>query len=65
MPHRGRLNLLAGLLELPPRVLFSKVKGGSEIPVDLQMAGAFGDVISHFGMLRFQSVLLPPYKRSA
>ena len=26
MPHRGRLNLLVDLFELPPEVLFYKVK---------------------------------------
>lgn len=47
MPHRGRLNLLTGLLEFPARALFHKVRGGSEIPAELLEAGAFGDVISH------------------
>lgn len=46
MPHRGRLNLLTGLLEYPSRALFHKIKGGSEVPEDL---GATGDVISHLG----------------
>ncbi|KAN0135872.1 dehydrogenase E1 and transketolase [Lactarius tabidus] len=44
MPHRGRLNLLAGLLQLSPASLFHKVKGGYEIPEEL---GAAGDVVSH------------------
>ncbi|KAG6871746.1 hypothetical protein C0995_000516 [Termitomyces sp. Mi166 len=44
MPHRGRLNLLTDLLKLPAVALFSKIKGGSEIPEDL---GAEGDVLSH------------------
>lgn len=44
MPHRGRLNLLTGLLEYSPRALFHKIKGGSEFPEQL---GACGDVISH------------------
>ena len=44
MPHRGRLNLLTGLLEFPPSALFHKIKGGSEIPEDYAAAG---DVISH------------------
>ncbi|KAI0063865.1 2-oxoglutarate dehydrogenase, E1 component [Artomyces pyxidatus] len=44
MPHRGRLNLLTGLLEYSPAALFHKIKGGFEIPEDL---GAVGDVISH------------------
>ena len=46
MPHRGRLNLLTGLLQLPPDSLFHKIKGGYEIPEEL---GAAGDVISHLG----------------
>ncbi|KAF7346487.1 2-oxoglutarate dehydrogenase E1 component mitochondrial [Mycena sanguinolenta] len=44
MPHRGRLNLLTDLLQYPATALFSKIKGGAEIPEDL---GAEGDVISH------------------
>jgi 2-oxoglutarate dehydrogenase complex dehydrogenase (E1) component-like enzyme len=48
MPHRGRLNLLTGLLQLPPASLFHKIKGGYEIPEEL---GAVGDVISHLGTI--------------
>ncbi|KAI0353832.1 dehydrogenase E1 and transketolase domain-containing protein 1 [Trametes cingulata] len=44
MPHRGRLNLLTGLLQFPPTALFRKIKGGSELPEEY---GAAGDVISH------------------
>ncbi|EIM89258.1 dehydrogenase E1 and transketolase domain-containing protein 1 [Stereum hirsutum FP-91666 SS1] len=44
MPHRGRLNLLTGLLEFSPAALFNKIKGGFEFPEEL---GASGDVISH------------------
>ncbi|KAI0367415.1 dehydrogenase E1 and transketolase domain-containing protein 1 [Pilatotrama ljubarskyi] len=44
MPHRGRLNLLTGLLQFPPSALFHKIKGGSELPEEY---GAAGDVISH------------------
>ena len=46
MPHRGRLNLLAGLLQMSPASLFHKIRGGYEIPEEL---GAVGDVISHLG----------------
>jgi probable 2-oxoglutarate dehydrogenase E1 component DHKTD1 len=53
MPHRGRLNLLAGLLQLSPASLFHKIKGGYEIPEEL---GAVGDVISHLGA----ALSLPP-----
>jgi len=48
MPHRGRLNLLTGLLQLSPAALFHKVKGGYEIPEEF---GAAGDVVSHLGEL--------------
>lgn len=44
MPHRGRLNLLTGLLQLSPASLFHKIKGGYEIPEEL---GVAGDVVSH------------------
>ncbi|KAJ1653041.1 hypothetical protein IWQ61_006754 [Dispira simplex] len=44
MAHRGRLNLLTGLLQLSPEVLFHKVKGNSEFPPDVP---ATGDVLSH------------------
>jgi probable 2-oxoglutarate dehydrogenase E1 component DHKTD1 len=52
MPHRGRLNLLTGLLQLSPASLFHKIKGGYEIPEEL---GAVGDVISHLG------TIVPPF----
>lgn len=48
MPHRGRLNLLTGLLDFSPAALFHKIKGGSEIPEEL---GYSGDVISHLGRM--------------
>lgn len=44
MAHRGRLNLLTGLLEYPSRALFHKIKGYSEVPEEL---GASGDIINH------------------
>lgn len=44
MPHRGRLNLLTGLLELPPRVTFQKMKGSLLFPENIR---AVGDVLSH------------------
>lgn len=44
MPHRGRLNLLTGLLEMPPEKLFRKLKGLPEFPEGFK---ATGDVISH------------------
>ncbi|EKM51353.1 uncharacterized protein PHACADRAFT_152038 [Phanerochaete carnosa HHB-10118-sp] len=48
MAHRGRLNLLTGLLELPSRRLFNKVLGGDEIPSALvEDAKAYGDIVSH------------------
>ncbi|KAF8641344.1 hypothetical protein AX16_010042 [Volvariella volvacea WC 439] len=44
MPHRGRLNLLTGLLEYSPAGMFHKIRGGSEIPEEY---GGEGDVLSH------------------
>lgn len=45
MPHRGRLNLLTGLLGYDPAALFHKIKGGAEWSVQ---GGQFaGDVLSH------------------
>ncbi|KAG8217006.1 thiamine diphosphate-binding protein [Butyriboletus roseoflavus] len=45
MPHRGRLNLLTGLLEYDPTSLFHKIKGGAEAQVDGETIS--GDVLSH------------------
>ena len=47
MPHRGRLNLLTGLLEFEPTALFHKIKGGAEARVDGETIS--GDVLSHLG----------------
>ncbi|XP_055449795.1 2-oxoadipate dehydrogenase complex component E1 [Psammomys obesus] len=44
MPHRGRLNLLTGLLQLPPELMFRKMRGLSEFP---ESVAAIGDVLSH------------------
>ncbi|KAG2368119.1 dehydrogenase E1 and transketolase domain-containing protein 1 [Suillus spraguei] len=44
MPHRGRLNLLTGLLEYNPTSLFHKIKGGCEVDESLDVSG---DVLSH------------------
>ncbi|XP_054475326.1 2-oxoadipate dehydrogenase complex component E1 [Anoplopoma fimbria] len=44
MPHRGRLNLLTGLLEFPPELMFRKMRGLSEFP---ETSPAIGDVLSH------------------
>ncbi|XP_049633037.1 2-oxoadipate dehydrogenase complex component E1 [Suncus etruscus] len=44
MPHRGRLNLLAGLLQCPPELMFRKMRGLSEFPESIS---AMGDVLSH------------------
>ena len=46
MAHRGRLNLLTGLLKLPPAIMFRKMKGLSEFPPE---ADTTGDVLSHLG----------------
>jgi len=42
--HRGRLNLLTGLLQYPPVAMFRKMKGLPEFPPE--QSGA-GDVLSH------------------
>ncbi|XP_014639154.1 PREDICTED: probable 2-oxoglutarate dehydrogenase E1 component DHKTD1, mitochondrial isoform X2 [Ceratotherium simum simum] len=44
MPHRGRLNLLTGLLQFPPELMFRKMQGLSEFPENVS---AIGDVLSH------------------
>ncbi|XP_028933578.1 probable 2-oxoglutarate dehydrogenase E1 component DHKTD1, mitochondrial [Ornithorhynchus anatinus] len=44
MPHRGRLNLLTGLLQFPPELMFRKMRGLSEFPDNFS---ATGDVLSH------------------
>lgn len=44
MPHRGRLNLLTGLLKFPPELMFRKIRGLSEFP---ETSPAIGDVLSH------------------
>ncbi|XP_068579619.1 2-oxoadipate dehydrogenase complex component E1 [Cebidichthys violaceus] len=44
MPHRGRLNLLTGLLKFPPELMFRKMRGLSEFP---ETSPAIGDVLSH------------------
>ena len=44
MAHRGRLNLLTGLLQVPPQLLFRKMRGLSEFTEDFV---ATGDVLSH------------------
>lgn len=44
MPHRGRLNVLEGLLNFPPVAIFSKMHGRKEFPDSTQGAG---DVLSH------------------
>ncbi|XP_078489091.1 2-oxoadipate dehydrogenase complex component E1-like [Ciona intestinalis] len=49
MPHRGRNNLLVGLLNYPVEVMIQKIKGFSEFP-DEAMSVATGDVLSHLSM---------------
>ena len=48
MPHRGRLNLLTGMLQFPPVAMFRKMKGLPEFPP--QQKGA-GDVLSHLSKI--------------
>ncbi|XP_011402465.1 PREDICTED: probable 2-oxoglutarate dehydrogenase E1 component DHKTD1, mitochondrial [Amphimedon queenslandica] len=44
MSHRGRLNLLIGLMEYPPVAVFNKIKGNSEFSDAMTYTG---DVLSH------------------
>ncbi|KAF0304380.1 putative 2-oxoglutarate dehydrogenase E1 component DHKTD1, mitochondrial [Amphibalanus amphitrite] len=44
MAHRGRLNLLTGLLQYPPVQMFQKMRGMREFPDDVK---GIGDVLSH------------------
>ncbi|XP_050294186.1 probable 2-oxoglutarate dehydrogenase E1 component DHKTD1 homolog, mitochondrial isoform X2 [Anthonomus grandis grandis] len=44
MPHRGRLNLLTGLLNYPPAQIFNKLRGNPDFPDDYVCSG---DVLSH------------------
>ncbi|XP_061106928.1 2-oxoadipate dehydrogenase complex component E1 [Conger conger] len=44
MPHRGRLNLLTGLMQFPPELMFRKMRGLSEFP---ENSPSIGDVLSH------------------
>ncbi|XP_023016659.2 probable 2-oxoadipate dehydrogenase complex component E1 homolog [Leptinotarsa decemlineata] len=44
MPHRGRLNLLTGILNFPPVEMFTKLKGYPDFPEKYQSTG---DVLSH------------------
>lgn len=44
MPHRGRLNLLTGMLNFPPAKMFAKLKGQPDFPSKYQCTG---DVLSH------------------
>ena len=46
MPHRGRLNVLANVMNKPARAIFNEFKGGSSNPEDI--AGS-GDVKYHLG----------------
>ncbi|KAL1500758.1 hypothetical protein ABEB36_006204 [Hypothenemus hampei] len=44
LPHRGRLNLLVGLLNYPAAQLFSRLNGNPDFPEKYQCSG---DVLSH------------------
>jgi len=47
MPHRGRLNMLVSLLDLPARALFAKVKGQTLVPEGMD---CWDDVASHLAV---------------
>jgi len=44
MAHRGRINLIVGLLEYPPQAVFHKLSGNSELPKEWP---GTADVLSH------------------
>jgi 2-oxoglutarate dehydrogenase E1 component len=46
MPHRGRLNTLAGVMAKPYHVIFHEFQGGSSLPNDIEGSG---DVKYHLG----------------
>lgn len=47
MPHRGKLNTLANVLEYPPSQLFHKISGKTDTPHELH--NVIDDVTSHIG----------------
>ncbi len=47
MAHRGRTNLLVGMLQYPASLLFHKIRGHSDVPAEVPRVS--GDVISHIG----------------
>ncbi|OQR77890.1 putative 2-oxoglutarate dehydrogenase E1 component DHKTD1 [Tropilaelaps mercedesae] len=57
IPHRGRLNLLTGLLQFPTETVFRKMRGLSEFEIS-KYPTATGDVLSHlFTSVRIQENL--------
>lgn len=46
MPHRGRLNVLANVMQKPYRAIFNEFRGGASTPDDVQGSG---DVKYHLG----------------
>jgi probable 2-oxoglutarate dehydrogenase E1 component DHKTD1 len=46
-PHRGRLNLLTGMLHVSPTALFHKIRGNAEF---YEGAPSVGDVLSHLSV---------------
>ena len=59
MPHRGRLNVLMELLQIPPEIIFGKASGGSEIGLD-SIDFAEGDVLSHIHITSQFDTEAPP-----
>ncbi|XP_045483343.1 probable 2-oxoglutarate dehydrogenase E1 component DHKTD1, mitochondrial isoform X2 [Harmonia axyridis] len=47
MPHRGRLNILTGLLRYPPAQIFLRLKGEKDFPDHYE---ATGDTLSHINV---------------
>ena len=59
MPHRGRLNLLTGLLNYPETLMFKKMKGQPEFPPG---AACSGDVLSH--LCKFMAIFDCAHKKT-
>lgn len=45
MPHRGRLNTLVNILDYPASLLFRKISGKADTPLDIHTC--IDDVVSH------------------
>ena len=53
MPHRGRMNFLVNLLDYPPRDLFRKIQGKTDVPSELYTA--VDDVVHHLSTSNYKT----------